>query len=443
MERYRIASLLAATALTVVTASPAGAQSVSELKAMLEKLTKRIEQLEKQQLATPVAVAPVTAADTPVAAKTPVITKAEPAFALGTPDGRFEFNIRGRILADAGFISDSDDTVDIRATEFRAARLGIEGKAWKSVKYKFEADFSGNEVDLKDAYLEYASSYGKWKFGQFKTANSLDEQTSSRHITFLERASFTDAFGLSRNLGISYGNGGDNWTLNAGAFRGGNGVSEEDEGEIFAARVTYGGEIDGGVWMLGASARYRDIGDGSLIRYRQRPHHHLSSRFIATDRIASNDSFYGFEGAIQYGAFHAASEWGFLTADEGGAGGRDANFHGGYFEAGWFLTGESKPLKLDKGAWDRPKVNSPLQDGGFGALQVAARFDRIDLTADGVYGGEQDTYIIGLNWYLNRHTRFTANYSHSSIDKAFNVAANGPDGENGVDALGLRFQVDW
>lgn len=440
MKRSRIAQLLTATALSVMAIPSVSAQSIEDLKAQLELLTKRIEQLEKQQLATPVAVAP---AATPLAAKTPIITKAEPGFALGTPDGNFEFNIRGRILTDLGIISDSDDSTNIRATEFRSARLAVEGKAWKNVAYRLVGDFAGNEVSLEDAYLEYKSGFGKIRIGHFKSNNSLEEITSLKHITFLERAAFTDAFDFDRHFGIGYIIGGDNWSLELGAFKGNADVAEEDEGEVFAARATYGNQLDNGIWIIGASARYRNSGDDGNIRYRQRAHLHQSARFLATDRIATEDLFYGIEGAVQYGSFHAASEWGITDAYEAGAGGRDARFYGGYFEVGFYLTGEKQALNLKKGIWDRPKVINPMGEGGIGAWQIAAKFDRIDLTADGVYGGEQDTYLLGLNWYLNRYTRFSADYSHNSINKAFNIPLNGADSKNSVDTLGLRFQVDW
>ena len=224
MNKYRIASLLAATALTVAAAPSVGAQTVSELKAQLEMLAKRIEQLEKQQLATPVAVAPRAM---PVAAATPVITKAEPAFALATPDGNFEFNVRGRIITDLGIISDNDDSTNIRATEFRSARLAVEGKAWKNVGYRLVADFAGNDVSIEDAYLEYKSDFGKIRVGHFKSNNSLEEITSLKHITFLERAAFTDAFDFDRHFGIGYITGGDNWSLELGAFKGNADTDEE------------------------------------------------------------------------------------------------------------------------------------------------------------------------------------------------------------------------
>lgn len=363
------------------------------------------------------------------------------AFALGTKDGMFEFNIRGRLYADYINATDSDGTMNVSGTEFRTARLGIEGKAWKDIKYKFEADFAGNEVSVKDAYMQMSTSVGKITVGQFKTPNSLDEQTSSRHISLMERASFTDAFSFAREMGIGWSNGGSNWTAKAGLFKGS--ISDDGQGALtLAARATYGGKFDNGKWLIGGSVRNRTT-DGQL-RYRQRPHVHKSDRFVDTGKVGNGDDFfYGAEAAIQVGSFHGAAEYGFLSAKEAGMGGSNATLGGGYAEIGYFLTGESRPLKLNKGAWDRPKVSRPVQEGGLGAVAINARYDMLDLSNDGLLGGEQDTWILGVNWYLNRHTRVMANYSHSSIDNAFDVAANGSDGKNSVDAFGMRFQVDW
>jgi phosphate-selective porin OprO/OprP len=56
-------------------------------------------------------------------------------------------------------------------------------------------------VDITDAYIEYDGPViepGFVRIGQFKTPNSLEEQTSARFITFMERAAFTDAFDFDR-----------------------------------------------------------------------------------------------------------------------------------------------------------------------------------------------------------------------------------------------------
>lgn len=387
---------------------------IEALKKSIEALNKKVEELEK---------------------KSATVKKAEPAMSIGTSDGNFEMNLRGRLYIDYSDISGMD-----AGTEFRTARMGIEGKAWKDVKYKFEADFADNDVDVKDAYMELSTGVGKVRVGQFKEFASLDEQTSSRHTAFMERASFTDAFGISRATGIAYGNGGDNWTFKTGVYKGS--FSSEGEGQTtFAARATYGGEMEDGVWMIGASARIRDRGDSSL-RYRQRPHQHRADRVINTGSLVGNkDNMFGAEAAATFGSFWVSSEFSHLTAKDSGAMGRDGTMWGGYVDAGFFLTGETRPLKLGKGAWDRPKVNNPVQEGGMGAWAIAARYDRIDLTSDGIYGGQMDSIILGVNWYLNRHSRVLFNYNHSEVEKM-----GGPlntDGKADYDGFGVRFQVDW
>ncbi|RMF11238.1 MAG: hypothetical protein D6763_03610 [Alphaproteobacteria bacterium] len=434
MNRKRLATVLAATALSATLAGPAASQSVEDLQKQINALQSQINELKKQQES---------------AKKSDIKVKWEPAPSIQSADGRFEMNLRGRIYADAGWVSDDDDNEDVKATEFRTVRLGIEGKAWKDIKYKAEVDFADNEVDLKDAYLQWKGP-ASITFGQFKTPNSLEEQTSSRYITFMERASFTDAFDFARQIGIGVGFSGENFTANAGVFRGANGTADEDEGETFAARVTFGDKIgNGGSYHVGAHYRYRNAGDDqSDFRYRQRPHNHLASRFINTDRIADSDSTFGVELAGVMGPFSAQAEYAWLKANlsddfVGNASLDDPTFTGGYISLSYFVTGESRAYKASKGSFQRIKVNKPVFEGGMGAWEIAARYDVIDLTDESIQGGEQDTWIIGVNWYLNRHTRFMINYSRSDIKDAFLVSDNGPDGENDVDAFGIRFQVDW
>ena len=88
---------------------------------------------------------------------------------------------------------------DISAVELRRARLGVEGVVYYDWKYKFEIEFAGDEVEIKDAYLAYANWWGAIDTSEIRIGNqyvytSLEQITSSRFITFLERAAFTDGF---------------------------------------------------------------------------------------------------------------------------------------------------------------------------------------------------------------------------------------------------------
>jgi phosphate-selective porin OprO/OprP len=453
-------------AATTATASTAQAQSTEQMLRMIQDLNAKVEQLTEQ-----VQAAQITAdsADTKAAAAQKnaggdAKFKWGPSPTIQSADGKFEMHIRGRLLMDVGTVSDSAKKQDRTATEFRAARLGIEGKAWKDVKYKFEIDFATNEVDITDAYLEYAG----WDpfyilVGNAKTPNSLEELTSSRHISMVERGGFTDAFNFERRLGIQTGYVGEWFRADAaitGAALGSPDANFNDEGYSIGARIAAYPQVAGGIVHVGASVLYRSFSNDVntlSTRYRQRPHSHLSGiRYVDTNNLtAKSDLFVGVELAGVFGPFWAESEWSWLKA-KGLVGHPEtsATFQGGYFGLGWFITGEERGYK--EGTWDRPKkVNNPVFEGGWGAWALVGRVDYVDLNdsfggsgcvsaASGICGGTQLTYIAGVNWYLNRHTVIKLNYAHSNIRNAWdNLGDTFPNGKNKVDSFVARFQVDW
>jgi len=354
-------------------------------------------------------------------------------------DGRFTFKPRGRLYFDYGSVHDTNNSLNLSATETRTGRMGVEGQAWDNIKYKFEVDFAGSGSEVKDAYIQYVADGYKVSVGQHKTPNSLDEQTSSRYTTLMERGSFTDAFGLARRIGVSIGTGGDNWTATAGIFKGDNSTSAENEGMEFAARVTYGMKTGDTQFHFGASTRYRKAGfDQSAFRYRQRPHNHLSDRFINTDRLGKEDTMFAFEFAAINGPLSLQSEYATLTSDMNVSGVNNPTFRGGYIDLSYFVSGGKRSYSASKGTFGRNKVTSDS-----GAMQITARYDLMDLSDAGVAGGAQKTAIVGVNYYLNPYMRIMANYSHAKITGATNVGANDLLGNNKVNAFGLRAQVDW
>ena len=62
--------------------------------------------------------------------------------------------------------------------------------------------------------------------------------------------------------------------------------------------------------------------------------------------------------------------------------------------------------------------------------------------------GEQKTWGIGINWWLNDYTRFQFNYNESDIDGGTLLLADGVTSANANDGatirgFGARAQVDW
>ena len=156
------------------------------------------------------------------------------------------------------------------------------------------------------------------------------------------------------------------------------------------------------------------------------------------------------EAAAISGPFSLQGEWGWLGAGLSDAfratnpSVADPTFSGGYISASYFLTGESRPYQASSGSFSRIKVTSPVHTGGPGAWEVGLRFDRVDLSDRAIFGGEQDLFVVGLNWYPHRLMRVMVNYSKADIKKAFLIPGlTGADGANDVETLGIRAQVNW
>jgi phosphate-selective porin OprO/OprP len=385
---------------------------------------------------------------------------------FSSKDGKFRMKVRGRLNTDYNAINqDQAITGDpnVSAGEIRRARLGVEGTLWSDVDYKFEVDFANDRTAIKDAYFEY-TCWGHdfaLRFGNFKTFNSIEHLTSSNFVTFMERAAFIEAFGIDRQIGAGAIYGQDHYTLSAGIF---GPIPANDEVwlndvKTGAARVTVAPiNNDDHVLHFGASWRQRDGADDlranpvpandQLFLYQARGADlHLANRFVATPLIFDQDTFWGLEAAFVWGPWSVQGEYAQLKPDIApGFIGVDPTYIGWYVDATWFVTGESRPYK--RGEFTRPKVKNPVFEGGHGAWQLAAKYDVIDLNDNAAViptcttCGEQKTWLLGVNWWLNDHTRFIFNYNESTITSGFLAGANQNDGAK-IKGFGTRAQVDW
>ncbi|WP_069093889.1 OprO/OprP family phosphate-selective porin [Methyloligella halotolerans] len=372
-------------------------------------------------------------------------------------DGSFKFKIRGRIMGDYDNV-DQDTAItgepDISGTELRRARLGVEGVIMTNFKYKFEVDFAGDEVSTKDAYVAWANwapvEKSEVRAGNQYVYSSLEQVTSSRFITFNERAAFIDAFFLERQIGVGVLLGDDHWSFQTGYY----GAPPDEQGDFsddtsaFTVRGTVAPiNTDTTVLHAGASYRHRDAGTSrdtgtaELFQYRARPDNHLADRFIETPNFASGDDMFVLEGAAVFKSLSVQGEYAQLEADDALAG-FNPTYNGYYIDASWFITGEMRNYEADSGEFGRTKVLNPVTDGGWGAWQIAGRYDVLDLSdgSGAIPGctecGEQKTWLIGLNWLTTDYTALKLQVAQAEIDGGANDGAE-------ITSVGLRAQIDW
>lgn len=475
-----LAAVAGTLALASALADPAQAQTpaqastrpMSEEEAALLReevalLKARVEQLEKRLAASDAAAATSAPTAPPAAAVAAAAPSATPAAAekpplkvdwKGSPrvtQGDRSFKVKGRIQADANYVSTPDGLDDKGlgfSNEFRRIRLGGEGKLGSGFGYKLELELSDNSVDLVDTFVTYEKGPWLLTLGNHNAFQSLDELTGDTSGSVMERAAFTDAFGFERRLGLSaqYRKGPllaqlGVFTDDIGALANdSDGPAGGDENDSFSidGRLVYAPKLGETQLHFGASGHWRKLGRVAAdpIRYRQRPFVHSSnSRLIGTPELnVREESSQGLEFAAIRGRWHAVAESHWLRASRLNA--APAHFWGGYAEVGYFLT-EGDSRAYDNGIFGAARPQRPLGDGGIGAVQLNLRYDYLDLNDVDIRGGTQNGYIAALVWTPIQYLRFNLNYAYLRYTGARALA----DGQTdyGLHVLGSRFELDF
>jgi phosphate-selective porin OprO/OprP len=382
-------------------------------------------------------------------------------FELKSDDGSRTIRFKGRIQIDSGWVSDSARaTSDGTPTgnrfgtesnaEVRSVQLGIQGEIGDHIAYKTGYIHVPGASKLTNTYIEFRDADFRLTLGQSRAAASMEEETGSTNLNFMERAAFTDAWNFRRRLGAGFGYETDHVVIEA-AIQTDNLLQDRDERDRYAASARAivlpiaekNRMIHLGIYAM-RRVRVRDPGPGAIrgIQYDQRPEiHPIDQHFVDTGLIpASGDHVIGIELAGLSGPFNATAEASVLTVHAFAPGPRP-RFQGGYIEVGYFLTGETRRYNAQQ--WLHVAPKSPVGSGGFGAIQVVLRLDYVDLESKraGIYGGRQMAYLLGLNWHPIDQLKLMADFGLLKI-------SNGPNfrdaaGNNTVQVVGLRGQIYW
>jgi len=473
-------------ALTLCLCGPALAQVPPEIQAKIDAMQAQIDSQQAQldalkaQVGAPVTphTAPMAAAPAPVAAAAPpapppaTVAMKNGTASIASSDGAFSVAVHGIFQMDAATYSQDHGlgpavvSRDLNSgTNFRRARVGINGKLFKDFDYNILMDFGGAGAEdvgrFHEAWLQYSGfKSAKLRIGEFAPLVGLADAGSANSSPFLERASAAEVArnfaGGDTRMGVAAFNTYDRWLWSVALT--GNTVSQlntqapgftganSDEQLGVAARIA-GTPFKGKGWLIHTGLNYSgvinpaDAGAATQTavpptpRYpfqlRDRPELRVDgTRLIDTGALnADSAAAVGAELGWQSGPVFAQGEAFQYTVKRlnPAAGVSDPKFSGWYLEGGVSLTGETRVYNSKTAAFDGviPAANFDPSNGHWGAFELVARYSTLDLnyhadaalTGDRVRGGQQDITSLGLDWQLNPAVRFVFEGQSVKIDR--------------------------
>jgi phosphate-selective porin OprO/OprP len=447
-----LAGTIAASPITTAHAQSAEEMLalIREQKAQITAMQARVSELERKLTESLVSksapvqptTAPAPAPPPPAAAETTIAWKGVPD--ITSKDG-LSMKPRGRLLTDYWIVPDRNGVDYPSGALMRSVRIGLEGKLMPELSYEAEVDFSGDRVSVKGFFFQLQGK-NDWNVavGNVKPPFSLETIMGLHRVTFLERA-LPAAFGYEEQLGANYTTSGKNWHFSAGVFGEEIAVTANDKGYGTAARFVYAPILTKDqVLHFGVSgvAKHLTTESGVGFRIRQRPESPVFETRLLDTGANDADGYKagGLEVLYNQGGFSTQAEY--ISERVNYRTLANSTFSGGYVQASWFVTGESRPYDIKRAVLGRLRPNKSVGSGGMGAFEIAARYSTLDLEGGAIRGGREDNFTLGVNWYLSPYTRFAANWVHFDVENSTRALPLRAANHSG-NAFGVRLQADW
>ena len=389
-----------------------------------------------------------------------------------------------RIQGDAAvYFGQDENLVKIgNGMSMRRTRFAIKAQLDENWYGELDTDWTSGAPEIKDAIIAYTGlPHFEIKAGNFKENFSIQRNTTSRYLMFMERPMVT-SLAPSRHLGLNltYSN---KWFWFAGGVFGPElkGAEEatamKDNNKDLGrnAGLSYTGKVvfrplykcSESALHLGGAISYREPKVTSTdaygaARYSSRNSTSINrKKYLDTDVITGLDhelawtaELAGFYKGLRYeGAY--LTRGAFLDKKINNLGTQWAD--GWYAQASYLLFGGRQNYDYD-GA--KPTRITPGRS--WGDVELAVRYEYCDFNTADYFGGSAEAFSFGINFYPTKNVKFVINYQYNNNDRYANGkgklfvghdAAGNPTkdytkvvegaGKAGVDyhMLAMRFQV--
>jgi phosphate-selective porin OprO/OprP len=383
----------------------------------------------------------------------------------------------------AGGIGPQPDSLD-----FRRIRLRMDGTMYEVFDWIVQVDFANmvspagspnaqSPATTSPAFDEMYINWGQipyignLRFGNIKEPLGFEHMMTDSQLPFMERSYLQDFVFGPFNGGYSPGIEMIDWREDLkGTFSLGWFGADDDQfgfslGNDYAvtSRLTwcpYYDEPSDGAYMMhfGVAGSDRAVDEG-FVRFRDRgdirsgPPGILNPIYVDTNFTgkisATTYDIAAAEFALVLNSFSVVAEYAGTWVQDASIGGVSKGtpfFQGGYIQCAYLLTGEHEVYDRKRATFERivPYENAFwVHDGngncchGWGAWQILARYNAIDLNDNGITGGELNSFTLGVNWIWNPQARMQFNYDFT------NRSAIKTTAQADINSVGTRFSFDF
>ena len=361
---------------------------------------------------------------------------------MASPTSGYKLWFDIRTQMDAAVFFGAPDYADKigNGISIRLARFAVKGQVDKNWYGEFDMDLANGLVELKDAILRYTGIPNlELQAGNFKENFSIQRNTTSRYLQFIERPMVCSALTPSRHVGINAKYAKDWLWVSGGVF--GPEIAGAEEWEYISGNNKDSG-YDAGYSLtgkavfrplyksttsslhLGAAASYRTP-KASAEKYGCYRASARNSTSINRKKYLDTDDLPGYDHNLLWTA-ELAGHWNGLRYEAAyvqdnvkfkadAADPTPRQFWGWYAQAGYLLFGGHQRYDANGGKYTKVKPGK-----NWGDIELCARYEYCDLTDGNVYGGAAQAYTLGINYWVNNNVKFQVNYQFNDNDRYAN-----------------------
>lgn len=356
---------------------------------------------------------------------------------------KWSLELRTKMQGDTAWLDPVVDPAD-EGFEWRRRRLGIRGEVLNRVEFEIEREFGDDVEPWRDVWVNLrVHDLLELRGGKFKAPFGLDNSTSSAEHDYIFRSLGTRLLVPGREVGgMVYGAASRRrFTYAVGVFnaearpnatdeffdddQGGDNFDRTVSGRVTVQPLDSFSDLPRAIRNveIGASAAQSTVplGENSVKGRSVFGYEFFDRVFVNGDRRTL-----GFDIAAIGGPASVKFEWIRSSDERLGQGVGDVDLskvfgRAWYVQGSWLITGEDKEENIV------PK--RPLLQGGFGAIEVMARYEKMLFGSSESSGqppstsprgenlarNQDSVYTLGVSWHLNRWLKVQGNAIHESF----------------------------